>query len=215
MTMSPRLRKLALTAHVTVSVGWLGAVVAYLAVAVAGLTSRDANLVKASYLIMELIGWSVIAPLSLATVTTGLVQSLGTEWGLFRHYWVASKFVATVASTIILFAHLPKVSQMAALAAQTVLGTGDHQQMRMGLVIHPAVGLLVLFAATVLSVNKPWGRTPYGKRVQQEALQASPSGVLVASNAESRLGLYVLIGLAGLLALFVILHLTGIAPHGH
>jgi hypothetical protein len=38
MAMTPRLRKFALTAHVTSSVGWLGAVAAFLALAVAGLT---------------------------------------------------------------------------------------------------------------------------------------------------------------------------------
>jgi hypothetical protein len=210
-----RARKVALTAHVIVSVGWLGAVVAYLALAIAGLSSHDTALVKAAYLTMELVGWSVIVPLSVATITTGIVQALGTEWGLFRHYWVASKFAITVASTIVLFAHLPKVSRMAAIAARTVLASGDHHQMRVGLVIHPAAGLLVLFAATVLSVNKPWGRTPYGKRKQQETLQASPSGVLVAGNAESRLGLYVVLGLAALVVLFAALHLAGIAPHGH
>ena len=42
MIMAPSLRKLALTAHVTSSVGWLGAAAAFLAVAIVGLTSRDA-----------------------------------------------------------------------------------------------------------------------------------------------------------------------------
>ena len=65
LKMTPRLRKLLLTAHVTVSVGWL------------------------------LIGWFVIVPASLASLLTGLVQSLGTEWGLFRHYWVSAKFLLT------------------------------------------------------------------------------------------------------------------------
>ncbi len=39
MIMPPQLRKLALTVHVTASVGWLGAVAAFLALAIAGLTS--------------------------------------------------------------------------------------------------------------------------------------------------------------------------------
>ena len=55
MTMTPRLRKLALTTHVTFSVGWLGVVVAYLALAIAGLTSHDAQMVRAAYLSLELI----------------------------------------------------------------------------------------------------------------------------------------------------------------
>ena len=79
MIMTPSLRKLALTAHVTSSVGWLGAVAAFLALAIAGLTSRDPQMVRAAYLAMELTGWFVIVPLSLASPLTGLVQSLCTE----------------------------------------------------------------------------------------------------------------------------------------
>src|SRR5438876_8144523 len=99
MTMTPRLRKFALTAHVTSSVGWLGAVVAYLALAIAGLTSQDAQRVRAACLAMELIGWFVIVPCSLAALLTGVVQSLGTEWGLFRHYWILVKFLLTIGAT--------------------------------------------------------------------------------------------------------------------
>jgi hypothetical protein len=50
MTLTPGLRKFALTAHVVSSVGWLGAVVAFLALAVVGLASEDAELVRAVYL---------------------------------------------------------------------------------------------------------------------------------------------------------------------
>jgi hypothetical protein len=40
MNMSPALRKFALTAHITSSVGWLGSVIGFLALAIAGLTSQ-------------------------------------------------------------------------------------------------------------------------------------------------------------------------------
>ena len=96
MIMTPSVRKFALTARVTSSVGWLGVVVTYLAVAIAGLTSKDAQIVSAAYIAMELTGWFVIVPLSLATLLSGLVQSLGTEWGLFRHYWILAKFLLTI-----------------------------------------------------------------------------------------------------------------------
>jgi len=94
--MTPRFRKFALTAHVTSSVAWLGAVASFLALAVAGLTSQDAQMVRAAYLAMDLTAWCVIVPLSFASPLTGLVQSLGTEWGLFRHYWVLIKFLITI-----------------------------------------------------------------------------------------------------------------------
>jgi len=57
MTMTPSVRKFSLTAHVASSVGWLGAVAGFLALAVAGLTSHDAQMVCAAYLAMELITW--------------------------------------------------------------------------------------------------------------------------------------------------------------
>ncbi len=62
--MPPALRKLALTAHVVSSVGWLGTAVAYLGLVVAALTSEDARLVRAAYLAMEAITWFAIVPLA-------------------------------------------------------------------------------------------------------------------------------------------------------
>jgi hypothetical protein len=86
--MRSRLRKLVLTSHVTSAVGWLGAVAAYLALAVVGLTSQDSEMARAAYRSMEVIGWGVIVPCCLAALASGVIQSLGTEWGLLRHYWI-------------------------------------------------------------------------------------------------------------------------------
>jgi len=167
--MTPRLRKLAFTAHVIVAVGWLGTVVAYLALAIAGLASRDAPTVRAAYLAMELLGWFVILPCSLLALATGLVQSLGTEWGLFRHYWIVAKFLLTIGAVIILLLHMQTVSRMSRVAAETTLSPSDHAGVRIQLVVHAAGGLLVLLTATVLSVYKPWGPTRHGLRLQHEA----------------------------------------------
>jgi hypothetical protein len=164
MTMTPRFNKFALTAHITFSVGWLGAIVAYLALAIAGLTVHDAQMVRAAYLSMELIGWYVIVPFSLAALLTGLVEALGTQWGLFRHYWILVKFLLTTGGTIVLLRHMQAVSRMSGLAAETALSSADFRALRIQLVVHAAGGLLVLLAATTLSVYKPWGMTPYGRR---------------------------------------------------
>jgi hypothetical protein len=72
--MTPGLRKCALTTHVTSSVGWLGAVGAFLALAIAGLVSQDTQIVRAAYLSMHLTTWFVIVPLCLAALLTGIVQ---------------------------------------------------------------------------------------------------------------------------------------------
>lgn len=101
MMMSPGLRKFALTTHVTSSVGWLGSVAAFLALAIAGISSEDSQIVRAAYLAMHLTTWFVIVPFSFASFLTGLIESLGTPWGLFRHYWVVTKLVLTVLATSI------------------------------------------------------------------------------------------------------------------
>ena len=172
MTMTPGLRKFALTAHVTSSVGWLGAVVAYLALAVAALTSADAQMVRAAWIAMELTGWFVIVPLALASLLIGVVNALGTPWGLFRHYWVLVKFLLTVFATIILLLHMPTVSYFAGVAART--DSANVFGLR-GELIHAGGGLLVLLVTATLSVYKPRSMTPYGWRKEHEQRKASPS----------------------------------------
>ena len=168
MTMTPRLRKFALTAHVTSSVGWLGAVVAFLPLAVVGLTSQDAQMVRGAYLAMELTAWVVIVPLAFASLLTGIVQSMGTKWGLFRHYWVLVKLLLTILVTIVLLLQMEGISYIAGVAAETTLSSADLRGLRIQLVVHAAVGLLVLLVPAALSVYKPRGMTRYGWRKQHE-----------------------------------------------
>lgn len=163
LSMSPRLRKFFLTAHVSSSVGWLGAVLVYLALATASLTSHDAEAAHAGYLLLYRVAYSVIVPLSLAALVSGLVQSLATEWGVFRYYWVLVKFLLTSVAVTVLLLHLPTVARMSRLAQKT-FSSSDFETLRLQLIIHAAGGLLVVLAATALSVYKPWGRTNYGRR---------------------------------------------------
>jgi hypothetical protein len=165
MTMAPGLRKLVLAVHLTSSLGWIGAVVAYLALGLAAATGRDAQTVRAAWIAMELTGWSVIVPLALAALLTGLVMSLGTPWGLFRHYWVLISLVLTIVAAVVLLLHMPTVSHLASVArtadAADLGGLG-------GDLLHPGAGLLVLLVITGLNVYKPRGMTPYGWRKQHE-----------------------------------------------
>ena len=167
--MTPRLRKFALTAHVISSVGWLGAVAGFLALAVAGLTSQDAQMVRAAYLTMELTGWFVLLPLALASLLTGLVQSLGTKWGLLRHYWVLAKLFINVLATIVLLLYTQTLGYLAGVAAETTLSGDDLGVLRSpSPVLHAGAALLLLLVATTLAVYKPRGMTGYGRRKQHE-----------------------------------------------
>jgi len=167
--MTPGVRKLALTAHVTCSVGWLGAVAGSLPLAVAGLTSQDAQTVRAVYLTMELTGWYVLIPFSLASLLTGLVQSLGTVWGLFRHYWVLTKLLMNVVATLVLLLYMQTLGRLADVAGETAVSSSDPRGLRdPSPVLHAAAALLLLLVATALAVYKPRGMTRYGRRKQHE-----------------------------------------------
>ena len=163
MTMTPGLRKLSLTAHVASTVGWLGAVACFLALAIAGLTSRDAQSARAAYLAMELIGWYVIVPLCFAALLTGLVQALGTPWGLFRHYWILVKLLIAALSTILLLLHMQATSRLAGAAAEMFSGP-ELARLRIQLTADATAALLALLVATTMAVYKPRGMTGYGAR---------------------------------------------------
>jgi hypothetical protein len=166
--MTPSIRKLLLTAHITLSVGWFGAVAAFLVLAIAGLTSRDAEMVRTAYAAMELTARFVIVPLAFASLLSGIVQSLGTPWGLFRHYWVLVKLLLTTFATIVLLAKMPLIGYAARRAAETTSSSVDLHTVGIQLAVHATGGMLVLLVITALSVYKPWGLTRYGQRKQQE-----------------------------------------------
>jgi len=170
MTMAPGLRKFVLAAHVTSSVGWLGAVAVFLVLAGAALTSLDAQLVRSADLAMDLTAWFVIVPLCFASLLTGLVSSLGTPWGLFRHYWILVKLLITLFSTLVLMVHMQPITLLAATARKTTAafsGTDLHG-IRNLLVTASVLALLSLLVLTALSVYKPKGITRYGWRKQRE-----------------------------------------------
>jgi hypothetical protein len=194
MRMRPLVRKLALTSHVTFSVGWLGAAAAYLALAVVGLTSDNGDLTRAIYLVLDVIGWFVIVPLCFGALISGLVQSLGTEWGLIRHYWILIKLVLTVAATIVLLVHMRTVSHVADVAASA---NPDFGSLQVQLLVHAGGGVLVLLSTTTLSIYKPFGRTRWG----------GAAGLDLSDRRNT-----LLVGGIGLLLLLVVLHLAGALP---
>ena len=166
MTMTSGVRRFALTAHVVSSVGWLGAVVAFLAFAVVGLTSQDPQTVRGAYLVMEPAAWFILVPLAFASLVTGLVQALGTTWGLFRHYWVLFKLLINIIATAVLLIYMETFDSIADVAADP---RSDLSAVRnVSPLLHAALALLLLVVATTLAVYKPRGMTTYGRRRQRE-----------------------------------------------
>ena len=212
--MTPALRRFTFTTHITSSIGWIGAVLAFLALAIIGLTSPDEQTARGAYLAMVPAAWFVLVPLAHASLISGIALSLGTTWGLFRHYWVVLKLLITAFATVILLIYMGTFKQMAGIAADPVVDLGLVRNASP--TVHAVLALILLLIATVLGVYKPFGVTPYGRRVGEQRRQAF-APITSARRAQRGVNaawtppmwMYASVIVVGLLVVFVILHLAG------
>jgi hypothetical protein len=156
-----------LVLHVGVSVGWLGAIVASLALGVLGLTARDPEVARSVYLVLEPVGWWTLVPFSVASLITGLVQGWGTRWGLVRHYWVLAKLLMNLFATGVLLLYMQTLAYLASLARIAPVETLRTASP----VVHATAALVLLATALVLSIYKPRGLTPWAM-----SRRATPAG---------------------------------------
>lgn len=152
-----RPRRLVRAAHVVTAGGWLGLVVTMLVLGITALTAATAMPPETIHRVMDLIGGTVIPPLAVATLLTGFALSLLTPWGLLRHWWVVVKTVLGIV-VIVTAVTLTDAWLQHATTATTAGPAGTW------LVATSAAHLAMLTFATVISVDKPWGRTPRGRR---------------------------------------------------
>jgi hypothetical protein len=145
-------------------VGFLGAVAAFVVLAIVGVGSSEPMRVRSAYVAGEMITWGLIVPLSFASLLTGLLVSLGTAWGLFQHYWVLIKLLITAFVTAVLMIHTQPVSHMAQIATEMDLAPRDAFGARVQLVVASTAGAQALLATAILSIYKPPGLTRHGWR---------------------------------------------------
>jgi hypothetical protein len=172
VSLSPGLRKLVLSLHVTSSVGLLGAIGAFLTLAITALSARNLRMVVGAYLAMDPIARWVILPLICGSLLSGLILGLGTPWGLARHYWVVIKLLVTSFATAVLLIKIPLIAEGARLSEAPVPDVDLLRQVGQQLLFHSAAGLTVLLLPMVLSIYKPRGLTRRGLRLQRRQAQA-------------------------------------------
>src|SRR5687768_14502042 len=217
--LTPAVRRFTFTTHITSSVGWVGAAMAFLALAVIGVTSDDDRTVRGAYLVMAPAAWFVLVPLAHASLLSGIALSLGTTWGLFRHYWVVLKLAITLFSTVILLIYMGTFRQMAGVAADPVVQLGLVRNPSP--VVHAVLALILLLIATWLAVYKPFGVTPYARRINRQgsgdssAADVPPSAIPPNPATGTPIWVYV-IGFSVLVVMLVVVlrHLSG-TSFGH
>jgi hypothetical protein len=217
MVFAPALRRFTFTTHVTTSVGWIGAVLVFLALAAIGLSSHDERTVRGAYLVMAPAAWFVLVPLAHASLLSGIALSLGTNWGLFRHYWVVLKLLITAFSTVILMIYMGTFREMAGVAADPVVELALVRNPSP--MVHATLALILLVAATVLAIYKPFGMTPYGSRKveahrRQTTIAVARAETVVSRGATGTLAWrYVAAALVVIALLFLLLHRAGVRMH--
>lgn len=164
MTASLRVRRFGLTLHVLSSVGWLGGVGLALALAGTALLSDDESTVRSALIALDASGWWYLLPLSVASLTTGIVQSLITRWGLFNHYWIVAKLAINAFAALILLLYMQSLGHYAALAKNTATTLAELRDPSP--LIHTIGALVLLVGATALSIYKPPGLTRRGYRAR-------------------------------------------------
>ena len=218
--MTPAWRRVTFTTHITFSIGWVGAVLTFLALAIIGFMSDDQAKVRGSYLLMAPAAWFVLVPLAHASLLSGIALSLGTPWGLFRHYWVVLKLGITMFATAILLIYMGTFRQMAGVAADPVADLAAVRDASP--IVHAVLALILLVVATVLGTYKPFGMTAYGRHKQGEQRLARSSSVPRSAAVrpvhagDTPAWTYVIGVVVIVLALlFIVLHLTGTTPTHH
>ncbi len=156
--MKPRARKIWLLAHVAISVGWFGGAYAMLVLAVAANTG-DRHRQQTTYELMHISDTMIMIPGSLGSLLTGLVLALYTRYRLLHFWWIVAKLVLTPAAMMYAYASVAANVRAALTAPDPAI-----EQLQQSVVTGSVVMLLALLAPTVLSVVKPWGRTPLGVR---------------------------------------------------
>lgn len=204
MLMSPRLSRFVLTSHITFSVGWLGAVAVFLVLAITGLTSQNIQLARSLFLAMEISSWYVIVPFCFAALVTGIIQSVGTKWGLFRQYWITVKLILTLGATFLLLLHLQPISTLAGIAAGPDFSGLQMPGLKMQVVADAGASFLLLIGIITISIYKPWGKIKYSWKKDQ----VDPKQIFRTGNKKSA-GFYIMLGLIALILVFIIMHLFG------
>lgn len=168
-TLGRHLRRTTLLLHVLCGVGWMGLDLGLMVLVVSGATTGDGAVAAAAYTTAHLVIPVVVPALAVGMLLSGVVLGLGTRYGLARWTWVLTKLAIGVLLTALVFvALLPGVMGI----PDDLAGTADQVRSAVGgsardLVFPPFVSFTLLTVSMVLSIWKPWGRTPWAQRAHE------------------------------------------------
>lgn len=150
--------------HISASVGWIGAIVAFLVLAVQGINANNTVSMKAAYLAMAWTSCYALVPFGAVAFVSGILESLSTAWGLLRYYWIVIKLMLTIGANIALWLHMQPILALASTASNSFGRIPSLDHAREQLIVDACVALTLLLTMTALSVVKPRGMTAMGRK---------------------------------------------------
>lgn len=160
----PLPRKINLIVHALFSVGLLGSILAFTAMAATALLVVSESARSGLYPAMSLVTLAAIVPMALAANLSGIISALATPWGLFSHRWIVYKFWITLFATVVLLIKTRLVMRMADCYSGGTCLIDDRWHSGLELVVHAVGGFTILLVPLALSMLKPKGLTAYGQR---------------------------------------------------
>jgi hypothetical protein len=165
--LTPATRKAVLVLHAVTGISWMGVDIALFVLLMTARTTDDPTLVVSGFNAIRIIVPVAVPPLSLGILVTGLILGLGTPWGLVRYWWVLVKLSLSLVMTVLVFLSLlPAINSIPVLSVTPM--SADAVRASLGflptqLMFPPIVSFLMLGVATILSIFKPWRRTPWSR----------------------------------------------------
>jgi hypothetical protein len=166
-----------LVLHVISGIGWMGVDIALFVLLMTARSTDDPIVVISGFSAIRMIVPIAVPPLSISIIITGLILGLGSRWGLVRYWWVLVKLLLSLVMVVLVFVSLvPGVNDiavrftpdMSADAVRASLGTIPTM-----LLFPPVVSFLMLGVATVLSIFKPWDRTPWSLESSRRPIESA------------------------------------------
>jgi uncharacterized membrane protein len=168
-----RVRQLLVFLHVVASLGWMGAGLANVVLAMTAGYTADADVRRVCYRMISSVDAFLVIPGAFTALVSGIVLAVVTPWGLARHWWVLSKLVLTVAVIVYSTVGLG-VWVEDSIAATT--GSAAESPVA-GLLAYGTLPNIVAFLfMTWVSVAKPWGATPWARPRRRGAGRLTTTG---------------------------------------
>lgn len=150
--------------HLFFFVSWIGGGVCLISVMFLAQPALPEDIFM-KYRSMQVIDDFVIIPGALGSLFTGMVYSIWTNWGFFRHRWLTVKWILTVAQILFgTFALGPWLNGNVDIARQlrgSAPANADFALNASNIQLWGAVQVLFLLFMVVISVIKPWKKNPF------------------------------------------------------